>query len=138
MGYSVKLDTNGSSPEMLYALVADELIDYVAMDIKNSLARYPETVGDPAFDSFAVEESVHYLLTDSVDYEFRTTVTRELHTAEDMRDIGEWINGAKRYFLQTFKDSGRILCPGMSAYSPTEMKDLLAAVAPYVKSAEIR
>lgn len=138
MGFSVKLDTNGTNPEMIYALLADGLIDYVAMDIKNSKARYAETVGLPSFDISAVEESVAFLLSGSVDYEFRTTVVRELHNKEDMQDIGEWIAGAKRYFLQTFKDSGDLIGEGLSAYTKEEMQELLAIVKPHVGEAALR
>ena len=138
-GYAVKLDTNGTNPEMLYSLVADELIDYVAMDIKSSKAGYPLAIGKPGMDLFAVEESVAYLLSDSIDYEFRTTLVRGIHTDSDMIGIGEWIRGAKRYFLQGYKDSGEIIAPeGLSAFTKEEMGAMLSLVKPYVASAAIR
>ena len=139
LGFSVKLDTNGTNPEMLYSLVADELIDYVAMDIKSSKAGYPLAIGKPGMDLFAVEESVAYLLSDSIDYEFRTTLVRGIHTDSDMIGIGEWIRGAKRYFLQGYKDSGEIIAPeGLSAFTKEEMGAMLSLVKPYVASAAIR
>ena len=139
LGFSVKLDTNGTNPEMLYALVADELIDYVAMDIKSSKAGYALAAGKPGIDLYSVEESVAYLLTDSVDYEFRTTLVRGIHTEADMVGIGEWIKGAKRYFLQGYKNSGEIIAPeGLSAFSKEEMNAMLSLVKPYVASAAIR
>ena len=139
LGFSVKLDTNGTNPEMLYALVADELIDYVAMDIKSSKAGYALAAGKPGIDLYSVEESVAYLLTDSIDYEFRTTLVRGIHTEADMVGIGEWIKGAKRYFLQGYKNSGEIIAPeGLSAFSKEEMNAMLSLVKPYVASAAIR
>ena len=123
-GLPVKLDTNGSYPEKLKALVADGLVDYVAMDIKNSKEKYPLTVGIPGYDISKIEESVSFLLSDAVDYEFRTTVVRELHTADDISDITDWISGAKRYFLQGFVDSGSLIGENMSAYRPQEMVEI--------------
>ncbi len=120
-GMPVKLDTNGCYPEKLKELVAEGLVDYVAMDIKNSKRKYPVTVDIPDFDISKVEESVSFLLSDAVDYEFRTTVVKEYHTAQDIVSIAEWIKGAKRYFLQGFVDSGNLIGSGMSALRPQEM-----------------
>ncbi len=123
-GLPVKLDTNGSYPQKLKSLVADGLVDYVAMDIKNSKAKYPLTVGIPGYDIGKIEESVEFLLSDAVDYEFRTTVVRELHTADDIAEIADWISGAKRYFLQGFVDSGNLIGENLSAYRPQEMVEI--------------
>ncbi|MBP3446622.1 MAG: anaerobic ribonucleoside-triphosphate reductase activating protein [Clostridia bacterium] len=123
-GLPVKLDTNGSYPDKLKALVADGLVDYVAMDIKNSKAKYPLTVGIPGYDISKIEESVEFLLSDAVDYEFRTTVVKELHTADDIAEIADWIAGAKRYFLQGFVDSGSLIGENLSAYRPQEMVEI--------------
>ena len=138
LGYAVKLDTNGSRPQRLRELVRAGLVDYVAMDVKNSKGRYAETVGIEGFDLGPVEESVAFLLQGTVDYEFRTTVVRELHTAESLRELSEWIQGARRYFLQGFVDSGDLLCPGLTAYSAAEMEELRRAVVDQVPSAELR
>lgn len=108
-GFFVKLDTNGTSPEKLKALIDENLLDYVAMDIKNSFQKYPQTVGITCFDVTPVKESIKILLEDKVDYEFRTTVCKELFNLEDFDEIAKAINGAKRYFLQAFIDSGDIL-----------------------------
>jgi pyruvate formate lyase activating enzyme len=138
LGYLVKLDTNGSRPAVLKALVEEKLIDYVAMDIKNSPSRYSRTAGLPNMDLSALEESIRYLLEGHVEYEFRTTVVRELHTPEDMVSMAKWIKGAPRYFLQGFIDSGNLIGEGCSAYSSTEMKELLALVKPIIPSASLR
>ena len=109
MGYAVKLDTNGTFPKKLKALVEEGLVDYVAMDIKNTPEKYPLTAGCPGVSLENVEESIAFLLSDAVDYEFRTTVTAELHTPQDIGVIARWIRGAKRYYLQNFKDSGDLV-----------------------------
>ena len=138
MGYAVKLDTNGTNPDMLESLINDGLVDYVAMDIKSSRPRYAALCGVPEFDTALVERSVEILLAGKVKYEFRTTVVRELHTADDFVAIGEWIKGARAYFLQPFKDSGDIIEDGFSSYSEAEISDLLDVVKMYIPNAQIR
>lgn len=107
MGFLVKIDTNGSNPERLRTVIEKRISDYIAMDIKNAPEKYEMTSGSKMLEQ--VKESVSYLLQNKVDYEFRTTVTGNLHTAADFEKIGKWIAGAKRYFLQKFVDSGSIL-----------------------------
>ena len=137
LGYSVKLDTNGTSPDRLREAVASGLCDYVAMDIKNSREKYRATVG--ADVSMAdIERSVSYLLSGAVEYEFRTTVTRELHTAEDMQRIGRWISGADRYFLQKYVEGEGHVGGGMSAPADAEMAALADAVREFVPSVLVR
>lgn len=139
LGYSVKLDTNGTFPGVLRALVSDGLVDYVAMDIKNQLPRYAATVGVPGLDTHPVEESAAFLLSGRVDYEFRTTVVKELHSREDFENIGVWLRGAKRYFLQGFVDSGDLVGSGsLHAASKDEMQRFADAVRPFVPSVELR
>lgn len=121
-GFTTKLDTNGLLHDRLRAVVEAGAVDYVAMDIKNCKARYVETAGAPGLDLAPIEKSVQFLMEGSVDYEFRTTVVKELHNKADFDKIGRWLKGAKRYFLQSFKDSGDILSPGLS---PMEKADLL-------------
>lgn len=121
-GFTTKLDTNGLLHDRLRAVVEAGAVDYVAMDIKNCKARYAETAGVPGLDLAPIEKSVQFLMDGKVDYEFRTTVVKELHNKADFDEIGRWLKGAKRYFLQSFKDSGDILSPGLS---PMEKADLL-------------
>lgn len=109
LGYAVKLDTNGSDPELLAALIDEGLVDYVAMDIKNTKEKYPTTIGLADYNLAPVEKSVALLLEGRVDYEFRTTVVAEYHTPEDIASIARWIEGAPRYFLQPFVDSGNLI-----------------------------
>ena len=138
MGFAVKLDTNGTRPAVLAALVEAGLVDYVAMDVKNSLSRYGETVGVPRFDTAPVEESMDYLLAGHVPYEFRTTLVTGLHTPADMEEIGRRIAGAERYFLQTFRDSGDLVGDCLGALSSAESAHLLTLVRAYVPNAQIR
>lgn len=136
-GYAVKLDTNGSFPARLKELVYNGLVDYVAMDIKNAPEKYAETAG-AAVRLEDIRESVSLLLSGAVDYEFRTTLVKELHTEEDMKAIGAFIAGAKRYFLQTFRDSGDLIKAGYSALTEQETRRFSDIVLPYVPSVKIR
>ncbi len=129
MGYKIKLDTNGSFPERLRQLVEGGLCDMVAMDIKNAPARYAETVGLPGFDPGPVKESAAFLMEGRVDFEFRTTVVKPLHRAEDFEAIGQWLAGSENYYLQQFRDSGALLNgEGLSAHTPEDM-ETFAAIA---------
>lgn len=139
LGYRVKLDTNGSFPERLEALVREKLADRVAMDIKNGPSRYAETVGLRNLDLSAVTASKDFLLSDAVDYEFRTTVVRGLHTEESLLEAAKWIQGAKQWFLQQFKDSGNLIHgEGLSAFSEDEMRRLLETVQQTNPAAQLR
>ncbi len=138
LGYSVKLDTNGSYPDRLKSLVAEGLIDYVAMDIKNCREKYAETVGLKSLELSRIEENVDFLKSGVVDYEFRTTVVKEFHTVEDIRSAAEWIKGAKRYFLQNFVDSGNLIDSSMSGVDKSVMLEMKRAAADFVPKTEIR
>ena len=139
IGYEVKLDTNGTRPDVLKKIVNDGLVDYVAMDIKNCREKYGVTVGfDEDYDLSPIDESIEFLMSNKVDFEFRTTVTREYHTAEDIAKIGEWIRGDEKYFLQQFKDSGDIIGDGLSEYSKDEMISLLDQIRQFVPNAQLR
>ncbi len=131
LGYSVKLDTNGSLPEKLKALVREGLVDYVAMDIKNSFESYDKTTGIKT-DLNNIKESLAFLLSGTVEYEFRTTLVKELHTDEDMESIGKMIKGAKRYFLQNFVDSGDVLCDNMHPLTEDELEKMMQIAKKYV------
>ncbi len=123
LGYAVKLDTNGTHPDVLRQVVAAGLIDYVAMDIKNCADKYAITAGVGQDRLSGVSESIDYLLRGAVEYEFRTTVVRELHTVEDIAAIAERITGARRYFIQNFKDSGSLVGKGRySAHTPQTLE----------------
>lgn len=138
MGYAVKLDTNGSFPEKLQTLVEKGLIDYVAMDIKNSRESYSITSGVEPLDIEAIEKSVSYLKEGHIPYEFRTTVVKNFHTEEEFERIGEWLLGAKQYFLQNFVDSGDLINKRVQGCSEEDMKEFLKVVQKYVPGAKLR
>lgn len=137
LGYAVKLDTNGTNPGMLETLLRGGVLDYVAMDIKNSPARYTETCGGVDVLS-KVQESVSLLLNGAVDYEFRTTVCKPLHTEKEMVEIGHWLRDAKRYFLQPFVDSGDLVSGNVQAHTQEKLVRLLQAVLPYIPNTKLR
>lgn len=138
LGYKVKLDTNGSFPAELRRLVAAGLLDYVAMDVKNTLPRYPETIGLANFDVAPIRESIDFLLEQPLPYEFRTTVVKNFHGEAELLELAALLKEAPLYALQSYKDSGDILqyrlpeteARGQSlvAYSETEMRALFDRV----------
>lgn len=138
LGYLVKLDTNGSHPDALQSVVSEGLVDYVAMDIKNSPRRYGETAGRPGLDLAPIRESVSWLLEGRVDYEFRTTVVRQFHDGDSFRDIGPWIAGAKRYYLQSFVARDTVIRPGLEAWSRADLERFAELVRPWVPAVELR
>lgn len=139
MGFLIKLDTNGSFPERLSALIDEGLPDYVAMDIKNSKEKYAMTAGCTPDLLPRIEESVARLMQGQVDFEFRTTVMEEFHTPADIYAIGQWIAGAPRYFIQSFNDSGDLIEKRtFTAPSASVLNDMLNAVRPFVPAAALR
>ncbi len=138
LGYAVKLDTNGCFPNKLKALVNEGLLDYVAMDVKNQTEKYGITVGIENFDTCDIEESIDFLLSGRVDYEFRTTVVFPIHNTQDIEALAKRIKGAKRYFLQNFVDSGDLIGDGLSAHQPEVLKEMLSIAKKYVPNAELR
>ena len=137
LGYPVKLDTNGSRPEALRALLRQGLADYVAMDVKSSPEEYARACGVPV-DLEKVNESIDLLLSGCVDYEFRTTVVAGLHTPQIIEQTARRIAGAKRYFLQAFVDSGDLISSGWHALSREEMERCAQAARKHVPFVELR
>lgn len=138
MGYAVKLDTNGSSPEKLREAIDRGLVDYVAMDVKNAPELYSKTTGIKDLDIAPFAKSRDILLSSSVDYEFRTTVTNELHTPESVAAAAEWIGGAKRYFIQNFKDSGDTVGEGMTPVAQKMLEEMKKEASKFVENVHIR
>ena len=138
LGYPLKLDTNGTHPDRLAKLTGAGLVSYVAMDIKNSPERYAETSGLEHMDLGPVRESVSLLMAGNTEYEFRTTTVAELHDGESFRKIGEWIRGAKRYYLQKFTDRDTVPFGGFHAPADEEMRRYLEISREYIPSAELR
>ena len=139
LGYRIKLDTNGSFPERLIEIVNAGLVDRVAMDIKNPPELYAKTAGLERLDMEPIERSKNFLLEGRVDYEFRTTAVKGLHTVENIAAAAKWIEGAKEYYLQQYKDSGQILAGGgLEAFNEKEMNALADAARPYVPAVQLR
>ena len=138
MDYLVKLDTNGYLPDRLISLVDNGLVDYVAMDIKNSKEKYVLSAGIDSLNITQIEKSVSFLLENHVEYEFRTTVVNELHSLRDIESAAEWISGAQKYFLQSFTDSGDLICDNLSAVETQTIKMMQEVASKYVKNVEIR
>lgn len=164
LGYLVKLDTNGTSPAMLRQLYEAHLIDYVAMDIKSGPSDYGKVAGLEGLSSkelentvsrtntteyspvdnllSQMEESISFLMREAdpsrLTYEFRTTVVRELHDENTFAEIGRWIPGAKRYFLQSYQDNGHVLSPGFHAYTREELEAFATQLGPWIPSVSLR
>ncbi len=138
LGFLVKLDTNGYRPSVIREAIKAGAVDYFAMDIKNSKESYEKTVGIKNFDLSKIMESVSVLMSGNVDFEFRTTLVRELHTEDDIISIAKWLRGPEKYFLQTFEDSGDLIDSGFSGYDKNETEYLLKLLKPYVPNAQIR
>ena len=138
LGYAVKLDTNGLFPDALSRVLERKLVDYVAMDVKNSPERYAETCGVGTVDMAAIYASIDLLRSGRTDYEFRTTVVDELHDDESFLAIGPMIRGAKRYFLQPFRDRDTVAFAGFHAPDAAKLTRWVELVKPCVDSVEIR
>lgn len=138
MGFLVKLDTNGSYPETLKSLIHNKLVDYVAMDIKNSKESYYKTCGTDRIDMPRMEMSAALLMEGHVPYEFRTTVVKELHKESDFIKIGKWLSPDSPYFLQEFVDSGDIIGTGFTSYKKEDMEKFAKILRKTLKKVEIR
>lgn len=138
LGYLVKLDTNGTRPDVLEKALAAGLLDYIAMDIKNCPDRYAETAGLSGIRLSAFEDSIRLIRGSGLPYEFRTTVVRELHTREDLLAIGEWLKGSKTYVLQAFVDSGSLIGTGLSGYDAKDLHAFCELLLPYFENVLLR
>ena len=140
LGYNIKLDTNGSNPAMLKALAQEKLIDYVAMDIKNCPDRYAETIGLSQMPK-TIEESIAFLLSGEVDYEFRTTVVEEFHNEENILHMAQWLSQStkpKKLFLQPYVDRDSVLAQGLHTPDAEKLRRFEAIAAPYMEFVAIR
>lgn len=126
LGYLVKLDTNGYNPDILIDLVNKKLIDYVAMDIKNSPLKYQNTTSTANLDISRIKKSVDFLLNGIIDYEFRTTLIKQFHRLDDVDPISIFIKGASKYYLQNFKDSNGVIQQGLEGFTNQEIEQFKA------------
>lgn len=138
MGYLIKLDTNGTHPEHLNRLLSRNLLDYVAMDIKNAPSKYAQTVGKPDFDITPITESIQILNSAPISSEFRTTVVQEFHELSDFIQIGQWIHGASHYYIQSFIEYGSVPMAGLHAHNKQTLLLFADAIRPYVQQVKLR
>ncbi len=138
LGLLVKLDTNGSNYECLKELVENGLIDYVAMDIKNTKDKYSITCGLSDLDLSDVEKSVDLLKENLVDYEFRTTMVKEFHEGLDVDSLGEWLRGCKRYYIQSFEDRDTCIEKGLHSLDVETLKNYASRLSKYIDQVKIR
>lgn len=140
---SIKLDTNGSLPDVVKALVSEKLIDYIAMDIKAAPDNYAAAVGLTSFDMGAIFDSTDFIMEAGakklIDYEFRTTVVGGIHTENDFVKIGKWLKGAKAYFLQGYRTSGDQLAPtGLYTVPVPDMEHYREILLPNIPNTGLR
>lgn len=138
LGFSVKLDTNGTNPQMIKSLFENGLVDYVAMDIKSDKPTYPLITDVKGLDLSSVEKSVEFLITNDYGYEFRTTLIKEFHDELVMKNIAEWVKGAKTYALQKFIPSENCISTNLTEIKIDKAKEFLSIVSPSVKLAKLR
>lgn len=137
LGYLVKLDTNGTNPDVVEHLISEGLLDYIAMDVKNSEKKYPLTV-DRQVDIGVIERSIEIIKNSGVAYEFRTTLIREFHTEDDISKIADMISGAERYYMQKYNDDDGCISHGYSAFDKSEVERFKALFDGKVKMVGIR
>lgn len=138
LGYSVKLDTNGTFPDALETVIKEKLVDRIAMDIKNCPEKYGETVGRENFDIAPIERSIALIKESGIDYEFRTTVSATFHTEEDLLALGRWISPAKFYAIQAFKTTGELLGDNIVGYDENTLRNFVNMLKPYFETVVLR
>lgn len=137
-GFKVKLDSNGYLPDVLEDILSSGLVNYVAMDIKSSPEHYARAAGLDKINIEKIERSVEVIKNSGVEYEFRTTAVKGIHTPSDFVSIGKWLGDVPAYFIQKFTDSGDVLGEGYAAFTDEEMTSLLAMARIHIKSAALR
>lgn len=138
IGYSVKVDTNGTNPEMVKTLWENKLADYFAMDIKNNKEDYAKIIGFDLYDTKNVQKTVDYFMENDVNYEFRTTLIKEYHKKENVEKIGKWIGGAKKYFMQKFKNGENCLTQSLNEVPTETAKEYLEIMKKYIPDSKLR
>lgn len=138
LGYLVKLDTNGYRPQEIRRLLDGNLIDFVAMDIKSGVTGYAKAAGIPKIDMDIIRQSISTIMNANIEYEFRTTVVKGIHTKKDFEEIGPLIEGSEKYYLQNYKDSENVMFPGFESFSEEELNEFAEIVRPYVKQVTLR
>lgn len=138
LGFLIKLDTNGTNPEAIKDLYESHLIDYVAMDIKNSESMYSATAGVKSIPMDKIKQSIHYLMTSGIDFEFRTTLIDEYHDIKSIKEMGELIKGSKKLYLQKFVERDSCIKKGLHEVSEEKAKEFIKILEPYIDKVILR
>jgi len=138
-GFLIKLDTNGSNPEILEKLIKEKLIDFIAMDIKISLEKYEKAIGVKV-DLEKITKSVEIIKNSKIDYEFRTTAVPGIVDKDDIEKIGQWLDGVKKFVLQQFQNK-KVLdkeFEKLQPYSEDVLKEFKKILEKYIDKVELR
>ena len=138
LGYKIKLDTNGYRPEVLSDLVNNNLLDYIAMDIKSGYSNYSNICGLSHFDIDKIKKSIYIIENSGIEYEFRTTVVKELHLEQDFLEISEMLSPKSTYYIQSFKDSENVLFEGLSSCDTKTLNNYLSIVKTKLSNSSLR
>lgn len=138
LGYLVKLDTNGYRPEVLMSLLTEDMLDYVAMDVKASPDNYQKASGCPGLDFSRIEESIALLKECKIPYEFRTTVVQGIHTVQEFDAIGRLLEGSRAYYLQAFRENENVIQEGFRAFPEEIMEEITEKAGKYIDKVELR
>lgn len=137
LGYLIKLDTNGSHPEVVESLISEGLLDYIAVDVKSSLDEYHRFTNNEALIP-NVKKTIELLKQNKVDYEFRMTLMQEYHNEDIIRKVGELIKGSKRIFLQQFKDSDGVVNKNLHPVDEGLANHYVEILSQYVDEVSLR
>lgn len=138
LGYLVKVDTNGTFPKKLASLISNNLVDYVAMDLKSSKEGYSKAVGIDSFDVSLIERSVEILQDSKVDHEFRTTLVKELHGEKEIHGIGQWLRKDQKLYLQHFEDKGSNIVKNLTGFNEKETVSIKNILKTYIDFVKVR
>lgn len=138
MGFLVKLDTNGYRPQVIQELLANNLLDYIAMDIKSAPKNYHHLTGLTQIDINKIYESVRTIMNSGIEYEFRTTLVKELHTIRDIEDIGNWLSGCDSYYIQSYRENEDVISPGFTSFNAEELLIFQNKLLNQIKNVQIR
>lgn len=138
LGYKIKLDTNGYQPEILSGLLNQKLLDYIAMDIKAGFSNYAAVSGIPNLNLTNIKDSISLIENSGINYEFRTTIVKELHSQQDFLEIADMISPKSFYYLQSFKNSGEIPTNGLSSCDKETLANYLSIVKEKIPNSFLR
>ena len=138
LGYKIKLDTNGYRPDIITSLLEQNLLDYIAMDVKTGFSNYAKVCGLPTLDIRKIQDSITLIENSNIAYEFRTTVVRELHNEQDFYEISKMLSPNSSYYIQSFKDSGNILTPGLTSCDNQTLNHYLSIIKQKIPNSSLR